>query len=514
MLAAGSVLLATSAFAGRSHVGGTFTVAEQGPGLSMDPQVTYYTTTWGLEYATAAKLFNFPDARGAAGARIVPEVAAGYTVSKDGRTYTFPIRKGYRFSDGTKVTAKSFVYAFKRVLSPKLQSPGAQFIQDPAGTYVTSYKAQGGSFVVHLRRPDETFMVKLTFPFFQATSTKLPLDHEVVTVTAANQIPTVGPYMLTYNDPNTTTQIRRNPYYRGPRPHHLDGVTLYWNQQIPPHGVSSWDERGVAPQEQDALAARFGINQARFWVKPAACTGYIGLNTRYGVFRDVQMRKAFNWAIDRKAYAAQAGLAAFPWTHLLPPNFPGSIMKRELQPYSVHPNYVKAKKLAAGHFGSGKITVVYRASGVVGPAQKEVVAHDLQQLGFKPQDVKWLWGDWEIGPPDWNGNWWDMEISTAWCQDYPDPYDFFIPRLLKSDFPGYINSAKWRRRIRTARKLVGPVRLKTFGKLDIQLMNQYAPVAVTRTYNNLSFFSNRVDPRSLRWKTVYGDWDYAAIRLK
>src|SRR5204862_5059124 len=89
MLAAGAVLLVASAFAGPSRNGGIFKVATVGTGDTMDPQVTYNALTWNLEYATAAKLFNLND-RG----RLVPEVARSYTVSTDGRTYTFVVRRG------------------------------------------------------------------------------------------------------------------------------------------------------------------------------------------------------------------------------------------------------------------------------------------------------------------------------------------------------------------------------------------------------------------------------------
>ena len=45
-------------------------------------------------------------------------------------------------------------------------------------------------------------------------------------------------------------------------------------------------------------------------------------------------------------------------------------------------------------------------------------------------------------------------------------------------------------------------------------MNTLAPVAVTRTYNNRYLFSNRVDPRSLVWNGVYGDWSITELALK
>ena len=77
-----------------------------------------------FHYATCAKLFNYPDASGAAGKRLVPEVAAGWPkVTDGGRTYTFRIRPGYGFSPPSHeaVTAESFRHEIERFLS---RSPG------------------------------------------------------------------------------------------------------------------------------------------------------------------------------------------------------------------------------------------------------------------------------------------------------------------------------------------------------------------------------------------------------
>jgi ABC-type oligopeptide transport system substrate-binding subunit len=148
MLAAGASLLIAASFASAagssaaSHArkGGTWKLAVVGPGDTMDPQVTYNTLTWALEYATAAKLLNYPDKAGPACARLVPEVASRYTVSKSGKKYTFFLRKNFKFADGKKVTAKNFVFAIKRTLSKGIQSPGSSFITDPSASFIKHYK--------------------------------------------------------------------------------------------------------------------------------------------------------------------------------------------------------------------------------------------------------------------------------------------------------------------------------------------------------------------------------------
>jgi hypothetical protein len=73
---------------------------------------------------------------------------------------------------------------------------------------------------------------------------------------------------------------------------------------------------------------------------------------------------------------------------------------------------------------------------------------------------------------------------------------------------------KYRKKIAAAAKLVGNARLRAFGKLDLQIMRNVAPLAVMRTYNNLYLFSKRVDRRSLVWSGVYSNWSIPALALK
>ena len=113
--------------------GGVFVVGTTGASVQVDPQLAYITTAWWLEYATAAKLYNYPDKKGPAGAVLRARGGVRFTVSNGGRRYTFFIRKGFRFSDGTPVTARNFEYAIDRVANHDLASPGAQFITDPEG---------------------------------------------------------------------------------------------------------------------------------------------------------------------------------------------------------------------------------------------------------------------------------------------------------------------------------------------------------------------------------------------
>jgi hypothetical protein len=74
--------------------------------------------------------------------------------------------------------------------------------------------------------------------------------------------------------------------------------------------------------------------------------------------------------------------------------------------------------------------------------------------------------------------------------------------------------AKYTAKIKAAARLVGNRRLRAFGKLDLDISRNLAPVAPMRTFNNRYLFSNRVEPRSLVWNGVYGDWSIPELALK
>jgi len=539
MLAAGASLLVAAGFAsaaGTHHAapvlkkGGVFRDAEVGPGLSMDPQITYYTTTWYLEYATAAKLYNYPDKAGPAGSRLIPEVASKFTVSKSGKKYTFTIRKNFKFSNGKKVTAKNFAFAIKRTLNTKLQSPGAQFITDNSGTFIKKYRAKGSKLIITLKHPDGTFLAKITLPFFQATSTSLPLTKEVATVSHANQIPSAGPYMLTFNDPQRATTIKKNKFYKPgtpghKRPRNLNGYTMYWNQQTQQAFLQTlknqFDIGPVPPEDQDAMLKRFGRNKSRYFIEATVCTGYIPMNTSHGLFQgNPALRKAINLIVSRRDYAAQAGQGAAPWSNILPPGMPGWSSK-QIWPHV--PSIAKARRTAAGHFKNHKINVWWRSSGVVGPAQKQIINRDLQRLGYHVGDIHYTGfpgGDIYTAMGHRGANF-DMGLGVGWCQDYPDPFDWFNILLYGPGITAdnnvnlaYFNNPKWNKKIAAASRKTGKARIDAYAALDKQINAQSAPWAPMRTYNNISLFSNRVNKKSLIYQGVYQDWSIPALALK
>src|SRR5215212_2396934 len=115
--------------------GGTLRVDLSSDFDFIDPALAYFSHSWNLLYQTSCKLLTFPpkEAR-AGGTRLTPEVAVGLpAVSRNGKVYTFTLRKNFRFADGSQVTAANFVAALNRNLQPKMSSPATTFSEDVVG---------------------------------------------------------------------------------------------------------------------------------------------------------------------------------------------------------------------------------------------------------------------------------------------------------------------------------------------------------------------------------------------
>ena len=217
--------------AGHAVAGGTFIVELSTDVDYTDPALDYLSTGWEIEFATACKLVNFPDKEAPVGSQLVPEVAAGFpTISNNGKLYTFTIRSGYRFNTGQAVTAKSFVDMFNRNANPKLQSPsqpfmdvivGASAVIDGKASTISGVKAVGNKLTIALNSPAPDLISRLGMTFFEAINPQLAASLDP---NGENTPAGCGPYYIAARTPNKSITLKRNPYYKGPRPHNVNEI--------------------------------------------------------------------------------------------------------------------------------------------------------------------------------------------------------------------------------------------------------------------------------------------------
>jgi YVTN family beta-propeller protein len=215
------------------HRGGTLRIAGAGPntlpaGVWIDP---VDIADWSLSILTNDGLTGFDHVAGVEGTRLVPDLATSLPAPTDGgRTYTFQLRRGIRYSDGTPVRPADF----RRALERSIADPGsvargfltaisgaAACVKTPkhcdlSNGIVADNNANTVTF--HLTTPDPDFLYKLALPFASAIPSDTPL------MKARLPLPATGPYKIGSFDPKRGITYVRNPYFRE------------WSQAAQPQG--------------------------------------------------------------------------------------------------------------------------------------------------------------------------------------------------------------------------------------------------------------------------------------
>jgi ABC-type oligopeptide transport system substrate-binding subunit len=165
-LVVGAALLLAAAGSPRGiKEGGTFRIGIPASTIidSIDPLLADFPGAVPVFDATCGGLLKYPALRFPQGLRLVPEIADGPpTISNGGKTYTFTIRKGFRFSTGSPVTARSFAHTINRLLSPRMKSPAVAAYADILGARkVIEGKAETAFGIV---ASGDTLTIRLTKP--------------------------------------------------------------------------------------------------------------------------------------------------------------------------------------------------------------------------------------------------------------------------------------------------------------------------------------------------------------
>jgi peptide/nickel transport system substrate-binding protein len=494
----------------------------------MDPAKAYIPLSWQLLYATCAKLLNYPDKSGLAGSVLVPEVAQSLPRrSADGRSYTFTIRSGFRFSPPSNqpVTAQTFKDTIERTLNPRMENPVAAAFNDIVGAsaymagkadHISGVTARGNTLTIRLTAPAPDLPTRLAQPFFCAVPSDTPIDPKGLRV-----IPSAGPYSVASYTPGQGIALVRNPNYHGDRPHWLKRIEV--RVGIPGQRAVAQVEAGTAEYAIDGevdssdaatLAARYGPERAaaraghqQYFTNVARQLDFLALNTHRPLFADVRMREAVNYAIDRTALAAlgheDSLLPDHPADSYLPPNVPGYTNPRV---YPLTPDPAKAKALARGHAEAS--AVLYTCDASPCDQQAQIIKTDLAAIGLQLQ-VKAFPDQTLYAKTATPGEPFDL-AWVDWYADYPDP-DAILNLLLESGSPiPTFDDPTFRARLAAASQLSGPKRYLTYAKLDADLTRNAAPwIAFGNAYAH-DFFSSRIGCQTYG---VYGI-DIAALCIR
>ncbi|MBO5236163.1 MAG: peptide ABC transporter substrate-binding protein [Spirochaetaceae bacterium] len=241
--------------------------------------------------------------------KLIPGQAEKWSVSEDGLTWTFILRDGLKWSDGTPFTAKDFEYSWKRVCDPMVAAPYAETVLSMVAGYDDAITGNLDALQA-VAKDDKTFEVKLTAPcsYFgslAAFATLSPVQKATIEkngdawATSAETYITNGPFHVTEWVPGSYILFSKNPYYWNAEAIKLDGIRFNLIEDA--NAAYSAYQTGEVLMIKDVPTEEIPSLRGRddFYVEPILGTYYLNLNTTRKPFDDARVRKALSLAIDR-----------------------------------------------------------------------------------------------------------------------------------------------------------------------------------------------------------------------
>jgi oligopeptide transport system substrate-binding protein len=468
---------------------------EDQPG-SLDPGQTQYPYETAVLRAISESLLKpSPDLGGT-----VVAAAQSYETINGGLGYVFHLRTNGKYSDGTPVKAQDFVYAWQRLIDPRLASPQATFfagailngdkvsVMDPQRD---SAKIDAALATLGLKAVDDyTFQVTLTQPdpafiWLAAMPAAAPIREDVVKkggdrwAASPDTLITNGPFKVTEMVHNDHITVVPNPNYWGPKPT-LKTISF----QVVNDGAAALrkykngelDEISVQPAQAAAVAGDSSL-KPNLVKTPDLTVFWIVFRVNVAPTNNQKLRLAIAQAIDRDAFVNQIFEGqGLPASTFIPQGMHGYSPNLTAQEFDVA--QARASLAASGMSASqlSTLTFSYDQSSDFGKATAKFVHDQLKanlgiDITLQALDANTLGGQLEVG---------DFQIAgpRGWSADYPDPadwYDIFL--TTNSNNLSFYQNQQYDNFVRVARTDVQPGRRDQEYQQAQQMLVGDAPVA-------------------------------------
>jgi len=436
--------------------GGTLRIANSGDWDSLDPADTYYGYSWNFIRLYGRSLVMFAPAPGAGGVKLVPDLAETLGVPSDNaQTWTYKIRKGVKFEDGTPVTSKDVKYGVERSLDKDTFPNGPTYFNDflDLKGYTSPYKDSSPDKLglKAITTPDDqTIVFHLNKPFggfdyFAMLPPTIPVPRPPKDTGAKykEHVVSTGPYMFQSNSLGKSFVLVRNPNWdpatdpiRKALPDRIE-VSLNVNADDIDNRLIANNldldvaGTGVQPQTQGRILADPNLKKnadsaviARLW--------YTSINPDVAPLDNIHCRKAIEYAADHSGYQRAYGgdVGGEIATNLMPPLIPGA-QKFDLYNFGSKPtgdqDTAKQELQQCGQPNGFSTNLSYRAERPKEKATAESLQQSLAKVGIKLTLKPYPQGDYYklyAGKPDFAKKAGLGMMITGWGADWPDGFGF------------------------------------------------------------------------------------------
>jgi peptide/nickel transport system substrate-binding protein len=436
--------------------GGTLRLANSGDFDSLDPADTYYGYVWNFIRLYGRSLVTFNPAPGTDSTKLVPDLAESLGKPSDSaKTWTYTIRKGVKYEDGTEVTAQDVKYDVERSLDKETFPNGPTYFNDflDLQGYTSPYKDSTPdklglkaidtpdkyTLVFHLNKPFSGFdyfaQLPSTIPVPQAKDTGTNYKKHVMSS---------GPYMFDGDyQPGKILKLKRNPNWdqstdplRKALPDNIE-VALGVNAEDIDNRLIAGDldvdiaGTGVQPATQGRVLGDPNLKKnadsaaiARLW--------YTSINPDVAPLGNIHCRKAVEYATDHTGYLRAYGGAPGGdiATNLLPPMIPGA---QKVDKYNFGSkntgdlDSAKSELQQCGQPSGFSTNMSYRAERPKEKALAESLQQSLARVGIKLTLKSFPQGDYfklYAGKPAYAKQNGLGLMANGWGADWPDGFGF------------------------------------------------------------------------------------------
>ncbi|MDQ6641393.1 MAG: ABC transporter substrate-binding protein [Actinomycetota bacterium] len=335
---------------------------------TLDPEVNSVNESIWMDQNLYSRLLQ-PNATGTG---LVPDLASSWTISPNGLTYTFHLRSA-KFSDGSPVTASDVVYSINR---SRHFAGGWGFLLTAVKTITAP---DPSTVVITLSQPHAPLLSDLAMYAYSVLPQKLVAAQG----TAFFQHPVgSGPFKVTSYSPDSEIDLVRNPYFYGTKPKVAAVKYLIVPNDNTRVLMLENKKADIIENPPGNLIQQInktpGLSVQLF---PSTRVDFVQLDQHFAPFKNVYVRQALNYAINRKAIVQLAYQGnAVPGASFLP--YKMQYFDSSLQPYPYDP--AKAKQLLAkGGYPHGFNTFLVTVSGdVAGQAEAVVLKSELAAVGI------------------------------------------------------------------------------------------------------------------------------------